>query len=95
MNAEVDGIADLDVQLLGQALVDDDAVLGNLSEFRLLKGEFPKCSIDSHDDHVIGAALAGRALGHAGQLQQCGGVGTEIDLKLCCQFGPEKSVVRG
>ena len=95
VNAEVDRVADLDIQLLGQALVDDDAVLGNLGEFRLLEGEFPKRVVDAHDDHVVGAALAGRALSYAGQLQQCSGVGTEIGLKLCGQFGPEKSVVRG
>ena len=95
MNAEVDRVADFDVQLLGQAFVDDDAVLGNLGEFRLLEGEFPERSVDAHDDHVVGLALAGRALGYAGQLQQCSGVGTEIGLQLRSQFGTEKSVVRG
>ena len=83
------------VQLLGQAFVDDDAVLGNLGEFRLLEGEFPERSVDAHDDHVVGLALAGRALGYAGQLQQCSGVGTEIGLQLRSQFGTEKTVVRG
>ena len=68
MYAEVDRVADLYVQLLGQAFVDDDAVLRNLGEFRLLEGEFPKRSVDAHYDHVVGATLAGRALSYAGQL---------------------------